>query len=210
MHIAVLVYGRLNKCAEHYNNIMKKLGENNVIDFFLSSDNSSESLLSDFIKLYNPILYTNSPVQYDYDLTIYPGCRSNTNIHNMTCHFINKNRVFILLEEYINKNDVKYDCVVSLRIDCVFSNKFIFNSLEDNTIYIPACYDYTDDPNIETINDQVAYGKVDVMKKYNSINPLDLIEKNLSAPHPESLVYANIKFHKLKIIRYCINYIIDK
>lgn len=35
MHIAVLVYGRLNKCVEHHSNIMESLGKNNDIDFFV-------------------------------------------------------------------------------------------------------------------------------------------------------------------------------
>ena len=47
MHIAVLIYGRLNKCREHYANIVESLGSHNNIDFFLSSDNAPESLLND-------------------------------------------------------------------------------------------------------------------------------------------------------------------
>lgn len=206
MRIAILVYGRLNKCLEHYKNIIASLGENNDIDFFASSDNSSELQLTCFINLYKPILYNNSSIEYDYDLGNYPGKRDETNIHNMTCHFINKNRVWMLLEEHINRNNIQYDCVVSLRIDCVFKNKFDFNSLDNNTIYIPFSYDYID----TAINDQIAYGKIDVMKKYNSINALDLLEKKLSIPHPESLNYANIHYYKLKIKRPHINYYLDK
>jgi len=206
MRIAVLVFGRLNKCVEHYDNIIESLGKHNDIDFFLSSDNSSESLLSDFIRLYEPIAYNNDHIHYDYDLGKYPGVRGETNIHNMTCHFINKNRVFLLLEEYINKNNIQYDCVVSLRIDCVFKNAFVFDSIEENTIYIPFGYDWIENG----INDQIAYGKVDVMKKYNSINIIDLLEKKLSIPHPESLNYANIQLHKFKIERPHVKYHLDK
>ena len=83
-----------------------------------------------------------------------------------------------------------------------FLNNFIFNNLEDNTIYIPYGNDFINN----AINDQVAYGFIDVMKKYNSINPVDLLEKNLCIPHPESLHYANIIFHKLQIERVNIKY----
>jgi hypothetical protein len=124
----------------------------------------------------------------------------------MTCHFINKNRVFSLLEQYVNKSNVHYDCVVSLRIDCLFQSKFIFNNLKDHTVYIPSGYDYVDN----AINDQVAYGKIDVMKIYNSINPVFLLEKKLSIPHPESLTYANICFYNLNIERPIIQYHLDK
>ena len=206
MHIAILIYGRLNKCVEHYENIVESIGKHNVIDFFFSSDNSCESLVNDFIDLYKPKLYNNSTIKYDYDLGKYPGSHTVLNIHNMTCHFINKNRVFLLLEEYINKENIHYDCVVSLRIDCLFKNNFIFNNLEDNTIYIPYGYDYV----INGINDQIAYGKVDVMKKHNSIDPVDLLKKNLSICHPESLNYANIILHKLQIERVNIKYNLDK
>lgn len=204
MHIAVLIYGRLNKCIEHYNNVIESIGKNNEIDFFLSSDNSPELLLNNFIDLYKPKLYNNNPINYDYDLSIYPNKAPETNIHNMTCHIINKNRVFLLLEQYINQSNIQYDCVVSLRIDCLFQNNFVFNNLVDDTIYIPSNYDY------RGINDQVAYGKIDVMKKYNSINALDLLNKSLAIANPETLTIANIKFYNLKIERVNINYYLDK
>jgi hypothetical protein len=206
MRVAVLVYGRLNKCVEHYENIVENIGKHNDIDFFFSSDNSSESLVDDFIRLYKPKLYNNSSIQYECDLGKYPGKRAETGIHNMTCHFINKNRVFLLLEEYKNKENIHYDCVVSLRVDIAFSNNFVFNNLQDNTIYIPSGNDYVDN----AINDQIAYGNMDVMKKYNSINPIDLLEQNLSIPHPESLTYANIIFNKLLVERVNVKYNLNK
>lgn len=206
MRIAVLVYGRLNKCVEHHANTIESLGKDNEVDFFLSSDNSSESLLNDFIRLYKPILYNNNPIEYNYDLGKYPGLRAEVNIHNMTCHFINKNRVLSLLEEHINKTNIQYDCVVSLRIDCVFKNSFLFSSLEDNTIYIPFGNDHIHN----AINDQIAYGKVDVMRKYNAINPVELLENKLSIPHPESLNYMNICYYKLNIVRPNIQHYLDR
>ena len=204
MHFAVLIYGRLNKCTEHYNNIVEHIGKHHDIDFFLSSDNSSESLLNEFIHLYKPILYNNESKTYDYDLSKYPNKPYVTNIHSMTCHFINKNTVFSLLEEYITRENIHYDGVISLRIDLIFRNSFEFNNLLDNTIYIPSGCDYNG------INDQVAYGKIDVMKKYNSINALDLLEQKLSIPHPESLTIANIKFYNLLIKRVDLQYYIDR
>ena len=116
----------------------------------------------------------------------------------------------MLLEEYKNKENIHYDCVISLRIDLVFLNNFIFNNLEDNTIYIPYGEDYIEDYIDNAINDQLAYGNIDVMKKYNSINPVDLLEKKLSIPHPESLNCANIILHKLQIKRVDIKYNLDK
>jgi hypothetical protein len=207
MRIATLVYGRLNKCVEHYNNIIEMLGINNNIDFFLSSDNSPPSQLDDFINLYKPVAHINDTIKYDYDLNKYNNKRPEVNTHNMTCHFINKNRVFSLLEDHINKNNIHYDIIVSLRIDLVIENCFNFDeTLDNNTIYIPFGYDFIDN----AINDQVAYGNYEVMKKYNSINPVELLEQKLSITHPESLTLANIKYHKLEIKRFSLQYRIER
>jgi len=205
MRIAVLVFGRLNRCGDHYDNIIKSLGDNEV-DFFVSSDNPDESLLKEFIRLYKPKSYIHTPITYHYDLSKYPGRRYETRIDIMTRHFINKNRVFELLEQYIEKTKVEYDCVLSLRIDCVFKNSFLFDSFEDNTIYIPNGFDWVENG----INDQIAYGKLEVMRKYNLINPVELLEKRLSIPHPETLNCANIKYHKLLIERPEIEYFIER
>jgi len=195
MRIAVLVYGRLNKCVEHYENIMEMIGKQHDIDFFLSSDNSSESLLNDFIQLYKPKMYNNDQTHYDYDISKYTTTITGfvCNYHNITCHFINTNRVFLLLEEYINKEKVEYDVVISLRIDLVFRNHFNFDIIQNNTVYIPYGFDY------RGINDQMAYGNIDVMKKYNCIDVLYLLEQKLSIPHPETLNRANIEFHHLEV-----------
>jgi hypothetical protein len=142
----------------------------------------------------------------NYDLSKYPIIPIGAvNIHNVRCHFININRVFSLIEEYMYTYSINYDIIISLRIDCVFQNNFNFNNVSDNTIYIPSKYDY-----LGGINDQLAYGKVDVMKKYSSINPDYLLEKKLSIPHPESLNSANIELYKLNIERVDINYYLDR
>ena len=199
MKIAVLIYGRLNKCVEHYSNYMSSLGKD--VDFFLSSDNSSEELLQEFIHLYNPISYTNEKIFYSISLDNYSK-RPETNIHNMICHFINKQRVFQLLE---NHNET-YDIVVSLRIDLVFKDTFDFSNVVENTIYIPNNYDYYG------INDQVAYGTMEVMKKYNYIfkNMIYLIFTEKAIVHPETLTLANIKFNELLINRFELSYYIER
>lgn len=198
MRIAALVFGRLDKCAESYNNTIECLGKDNIIDFFASSDNSSQSQLDNFIELYKPILYNNEPIQYTGNLDNYPDKPCETNLHTMTCHFINKGRVFSLLEEHIKKENIKYDVVVSLRMDVIYQNKFDYGDLADNTIYIPAGNDH-----YVGINDQVAWGVIEVMKKYNSIfsNIIHLLEQRLSAPHPECLTRANLLYYNVNIQR---------
>lgn len=207
-NVAVLIYGRLNKCVEHYDNIIDSICKHNNVDFFLSSDNSSQSLLDDFIRLYKPIKYTNDSIYYDFDITKYPNRQTDTTSHNMICHYINKLRVFRLLDEHMSQKKRTYDVVVSLRIDCVFHSTFNFDNLDENTIYIPNGYDWAD----KGINDQVAYGKVDVMRKYNSIflNIKYFLDNNISISHSESLHYANIHYYNLYVRRPFIQYYLDK
>ena len=78
--------------------------------------------------------------------------------------------------------------------------------MENNVIYIPKDYDWV----VNGLNDQIAYGKIDVMKKYNSINIVELLENNLSIPHPESLNFANIKLNNIIVERVNLIYKLDK
>jgi hypothetical protein len=161
-----------------------------------------------FIDTYKPVSYTNDKIEYSCDLGKYPCKRAETNIHNMTCHFINKGRVYSLLVEHINKTGIIYDVVLSIRIDLVFKTKFNFVDIQDDIIYIPNCNDFI----VRDINDQVAYGKMNIMKKYNSIssNMVNILDKGLSIPHPESLTYANLRFHNVIIKRFELDYFIER
>jgi hypothetical protein len=205
MRIAVLVYGRLNKCAEHYDNIMDHIGREHQIDFFGSSDHSNEELINQFIELYKPKSFVNDPIVHTYDFNHYQGSPNfnfNT-LDNMIRHFMNKDRVFSLLERYIEKEGVYYDIVISLRVDIFFNTKIIFQNIQENTIYIPINNDHEGG-----INDQIAYSNVNVMKKYMNIihNCIYLLENELSKVHPESLNYANIKYENINIHRFDLSY----
>jgi len=199
MRIAVLIYGRLNHCAEQHETILKAIG-NHTIDFFVSSNHSP--LIKDFIKIYKPIAYDNK-IKNVYDLSNYPHKRYETNLQNMCLHFINKERVFGLLAQHVNKTSIHYDVVISLRVDVIIKNHFQF-SIKENTIYIPIGFDWVKNG----INDQIAYGSYEVMAKYNTIykNVLYLLDNHLSIPHPESLTYAHLKYSQLQVERFNLNY----
>lgn len=206
MNIAVLIYGRLTNGIKHYDNIIDNIGKQHNIDFFLSSDDSNLDQLQEFNNVYKPKSYINDKIYYACNLSKYQGIREETNIHNMTCHFINKGRVFTLLEKYIELSNINYDVIISLRIDTIFNSELIFDNINDNTIYIPENFDFGG------INDQVAYGNLSVMKKYmNIFNNCEIIlEKGTTIPHPESLTLANINFYNLDICRVDLKHTIDK
>jgi hypothetical protein len=205
MNIAVLVYGRLDNFEKHYRNIISTLGEKNNLDFFLSSDNSNQDLLCRFIEIYKPKSYVNDNVMYSCNLSTYEK-KPETNIHNMICHFINKKRVFNLLENYIKETNAIYDIVIALRIDLHFESKIDFNTCIDNTIYIPNSSDWGG------INDQLAYGNLNSMKKYMNIfdNIIELLDTEKSIVHPETLTLANINHMRLEVVRFDCNYFIDR
>jgi hypothetical protein len=195
MKIAVLVFGRLNKCVEHYENIIESIGKEHSLEFYLSSDNSLDASLNEFIQTYHPIAYTNKKIQHNYNLNKYPK-KYETNVPNMILHFINKCRVFQLIE-YTNRN---YDIILSLRIDLVFSNPIIFpNKIVQNTIYIPIEHDYGG------INDRLAYGDFTTMKKYMSIIHSIYTIVRFRIVHPETLTLANLLYHKINICRFKTN-----
>jgi hypothetical protein len=204
MRIALLIYGRLNKSNKHYDNIMDSIGNEHTVDIFLSSDNSPETQLQEFIELYKPISYNNDKVEHDTNLEKYEKHRYVV-IDNMIRHFINKKRVFTLLELYVKKESITYDIIISLRIDLVFHNSFNLTSVQPYTIYIPSGND------CDGINDQVAYGSMDVMKKYMNIYEyiIELLETKTTIVHPESLTLANIQFHKINIIRVNLSHVIE-
>jgi len=211
MHIAILFYGRINKFKEHYDNILHSIGQENTFDIYFSSDNSLIESLNEFIDLYKPIAYNNNEIYYDCDITKYPNRpleTSDETLDKLIRHYINKNRVFKLLEQHIQKENIHYDVVASLRLDLVFHNKFNFDNIEDNTIYIPSGKDWYE----RSINDQVAYGNFDVMKKYMHIyeNIIYLLDSGRSVAHSESLHYANIEFYNLKVIRVDLSYYIGR
>ena len=203
-NVAVLIYGRLNKC---YKDIIKSFG-NHKVDYFISSDNSTTTDLNKCIKLYNPASYINDSITYTYKFNKYPNKRKETNLDTMTRHFINKQRVFNLLEEYIKTTGAQYDIVLSIRADLKINNNFNFNRINSNTIYIPRGNDFIN----HAINDQVAYGSFEVMKKYMNVinNCDDILKRRKSIPHPESLTLANLELNNIKIVRFRLDYYIYK
>ena len=217
MRIAVLVYGRINRCSIHYNTIMDTLGQENQIDFFLSSDNASEKHLANFVALYKPVIYSNETVvpQFSYTgvawdasdrLTNRPVECYRSDEDKIVRHHTNKYRVFCLCETYASDNNVRYDIFISLRVDTVFNDKLIYDKIEENTVYIPEGNDY------HGLNDQFAYGDFLSMKIYSLLvmNAYMLIKLGFSDIHPEMLLYSHMVHSNVKVKRIQLKYELDK
>lgn len=214
MHIAVLFYGRINRFKDHHINLLESLGTEHTFDFFYSGDNEPAHLLTEFIELYKPIKICNDQIintiegqLYKYPNPPSPDHYDCTNIYNMTRHFINKGRVFKLLEEHIEQHAAKYDLVFSTRFDLFYKEQLNFKDVQENTIYIPEGYNYA----LLAVNDQLAHGSLETMKKYMNLyeNIIEFLDKNAFL-HPESLHFWNIRHHNINIVRYPLSYAMIK
>jgi len=215
MNIAILFYGKLNTCIKNYNNTIQIFDKNNNYDFFLSSDNSYEKLLNEFIKLYKPKAYTNEKIIYNENEIVinkHPQYLTNKDADNLKRHYINKKRVFELLEQYIKNTKNKYDIIMSLRLDLIFFEKLEFQKIEENTIYIPKIFRNSDRKYfLGEITDQIAYGNFNVMKKYMYIydNCINLQKNYTYLAHPETLTFANLFVNNINIFLIDLDYELD-
>jgi len=216
MRIAVLFYGRVDKVKDTHQNIIDAIGPENTVDYFLSTGEQSVEKLNTFISLYNPIAYTNEKIHFSYNIpsnTFHPSF--NCRPRNMICSFINKQRVFNLLESHMEASKVDYDIVFSLRCDIAFKGKLEYDVIQEDTIYIPRSYNgfiWTDFTNnlpgftrgLRGITDIMAYGKASAMKKYSNIvnNMIHLLNTGNCGMQPEIMTYANIIYNNLEIERF--------
>ena len=215
MKLAVLLYGRINNYDIHYKNTIEALGEENQVDFFLSTDPSLNEDILGFTKLYNPVLVCSDPINIEIDLYKYNNTRSEVNIHKMERHFFNKMRVFKLLEDYLETNDknIEYDYIISTRVDMYFFEKVNYNLFTKDKkkhLFIPFntyAMDTNGDFEPSFLNDQFAIGDFESMKIYMNIyNNLPLLLDNGYTVHPEILTKANVNCFEISVSRFYINY----
>jgi hypothetical protein len=209
MHIAVLLYGRIANYKEHYSHLLYVLGKENTVDFFFSCDNAPEEDIHAFIDIYKPIYINNEPIERKFNFEQYPNYYNSTNFHRMEPHFVNKERVFTLLEKHIHLTKIAYDIVFCTRLDMVYSKKILFAPIQENTIYIPDDITHYYD---NWMNDHFAYGSFDVMKKYSNLyNRCGyLLDNGKSLAHPEALTFANLEDYSIQVIRFRIPYDIER
>jgi len=225
MHIALLLYGRIGKFKETYENMLHAIGAGHAVDIFCSSDYEPENRIREFKELYKPVKSVHERIINANNLSAYPGRLSDTDnnrLFNLECQMINKMRVCMLLEEHLRECEVTYDLVLCTRIDILYKYPFQFDSIpcidmtvppspsaithrpfEKDRIYVPIDYDYS-----EGLNDNMAFGSLDIMKKYCYIykNVLHLLAEKLSIPHSEKLNLANLRFQNVPIERFFITY----
>jgi len=198
MKIALLYFGRLDRYRDIYENMKTNIFQDKEIDIFISHSPILNEDMQGFIELYKPIAYLDEPMEVEG--------RLNDN-YNTTCHFINKVRVFELMEKHCLENNVEYDIIVAYRPDNYAYEKLNYEQFDvsnENTIYIPRDADYDGG-----LNDQVAIGNKHSMKKYMNIykNLNKLLDSGCRF-HPETLFRWHVADVELDVRRFGFNYFV--
>jgi hypothetical protein len=208
MKIAFLFYGRIKKFDKFYMKNIVPLKEH-TIDCFLSHSPELNEDLAEFISLYKPISYTNVQITEE-DIFKEPvrifmkqlgsyNSRTIPNSNNMKSHFINKRRVFQLLENHVNETNTTYDYIIVTRLDLTIYDTLNLQDIHisENTIYIPEGHDY------EGLNDRLCIGNMNSIKKYCDIfnNSPNLLIAGCE-PYPENLLLAHVKSKGLEVKRF--------
>jgi len=189
MKIAILFTGRIKYYNDIYNNIVDKIVNNNQIDFYLSTspEITDENDLKEFIDLYKPVKVINEPINHNFDYNKYEKLSCWVRPKNICDMWYNRMRIFNAIED-------KYDIILSYRLDL---NPFNYINYEiNNFINIPLCDDYSGG-----INDQIAYGNYNEMKKYMNLYSYLPEILNSCLMHPETILKHYIKKYNLNVKR---------
>jgi hypothetical protein len=199
MKLAVLFYGRIKGYRNTYSSF-KKTFDGHDVDIFYSCDAEDDSLIRDFTSLYSPIAICNEKITYTVDFGAFPNVE--TNVHNMTCHFINKMRVFQLLERHIQTSGTVYDSIISTRLDIIYTSPIPFCIEEKETIGIPEGNDYGG------VNDQIAFGTLETMRVYMNIftSAEAILKDKKCRAHPETLNMVLLRNNRIYIDRFPLEY----
>lgn len=222
MQIAICITGRLNDDIEQYNNLIYMITNNKEtkyeIDFFVSyAKKSEQQVIDNFIKLYQPKDMMQNDEEY-FDISKYT--KGNYTIpHNTLCMYLNKKNVSNMLKKYIETHNIKYNIIISTRIDLCYNSVINYDMLktpiDNNILCIPSPeYDHGDiigNTRWFGINDQIAYGNYDTMIKYlETYDSLyDMLENGIIL-HPETLLFNYLKKIKMELFRFPFSYYIKR
>jgi hypothetical protein len=108
--------------------------------------------------------------------------------------FYHENKAFNMIANDVN-NGKKFDCILYYRADIDSPDKLQIEMPKENTVYIPSNHDYNG------INDRMAYGNFETMKKYcNVISSIDSSAK-LDRSSPEMILKNYILSQGIDISR---------
>lgn len=197
MKIAIFFSGRVKGYEHTFSHLKSIIDKHNPIFFVSLNQESEDEYIKTFCEKFN--IKTD---QINYEKTNLPDSLKDINADcnklNTYSMFYHSYKAFCLIEKYQTTHNIHFDTVVKYRAEINSSNILNFNEIEKNTLYIPKGNDYGG------INDQIAYGNFDIMKKYCELgngNVEKLILEEKTRYHPETLLCHHIKLSKISTTR---------
>ena len=190
--VAVIFAGRINGYEHNLNKIQDIINDYNPIFFCSLNEDKGSDYINKFTNTFNI-----KEDQINIEKTVLPEWINSfmneneiTSIkpYNMYSMFYHEHKAFNLIEEYQVKYNIKFTTVLYHRADLQSTDKLIMNIPNYNTIYL------SDERSYYGVNDRMAYGNVDTMKKYcNTVNNLDtiLVKSNIIYNHPQYNTFLN-------------------
>jgi hypothetical protein len=197
MKIAVLLPGRIKKiteCCDNWHHVFN-MNKNEVYfynydweenyKFYTDEEKNTINKLCKIVKIEN---FEENNTITDPWLSWYG--EEKIKLSNVK-YFLSLKKVFELFEQ--NENINTFDLVVKYRPDIKTKDKFNFVNPK-NCVFIPSELDF------EGINDQIAYGSPDVMKKYCANYD------NYQKVAPERNLLLNLQLYNIPVKRFRFNY----
>lgn len=212
--VAIYYSGRVEhkKYNENKEKILKYNEKYNVVHFCsLNERGNSIEFIEKFRHDFNI-----KDEQYFIENTILPDNIKNSNISidthsnldNMYSMFYHNYKCIELIKNYQEKYKCNFNVIIKYRADIKSYDLLKFEQdipLLYNTIYIPDNFDWGG------INDQIAYGNYESMKKYSECYLKFLeISKIVKVYHPETILNGYLNYINIKVKRIKFDYNLNK
>ena len=203
-NIAICLIGRILKYEINLDSIIrftnKLKSQNYNVYYFVSLNAIQDDYHIEFERVMNELNNGNCFFKYE-EFKLPSQLQHCETMYKMCSMFYNQYRCM----QMVLGSNINFDIYLKWRteIRCNIDIEIV-NELDNNTIYVPIGRDYGG------LNDQIAYGNIDSMKKYSDVyNRLEYLTKVYHVNiHPETLLMNHIKYQqdKLLIIRFDFDY----
>jgi len=205
MKIAIFFSGRIKGYEHTFSHLKSIIDKYNPIFFTSLNQESEDEYTKTFCEKFN--IKTD---QINYEKTILPDSlkdvNSGSHVLNTYSMFNHNYKGFCLIEKYQTSHNIHFDVIVKYRAEINSSDILKFDETKNDKLYIPNGLDYGG------INDQIAYGDFNIMKKYCELGNGNIeklyIEKKIRY-HPETLLCHHIKSLNLSLVRPSFSYQLD-
>ena len=197
--IAIFYSGRIKGFQHKKNSHIKQNQLYKAIIFVSLNQKEEDHIAKEFRNTFN---ISDDRVNYEetpYPKELYTLDKSLVPVYeNCYSQFYHNKKCFDLIEKYQNNNNMVFDVIIKQRCDIDTNDIIPIGIPEDNTIYIPEGEDNLG------INDRVAYGNYNSMKKYcDTVNNIIDMCKNQGVKYnPEIILKKQLENNNLNIIRF--------